>query len=422
MAYKFHERSLAPHLSCGSALSLIAALSALALGTACEDDGIQMGNGGSAGSAGAGGSGGGGGGAAGTAGGGGGGGVGGAGPSGPSGTVRVLSTGPELHAPTTAALRGNNLWVVNGQLGGLFGGPAPVLPFNLVSIPVNGGMVGTTVIELPGDFYPEGTAAATDGTIYVGSLPAGTVYRVASDSTTAMPFVPAGVAERGVVGMTVDDNRDLLWFCDSNPLAAVRGGAIVGVSIEDGSEVVRHVMPNPGSSGAPDAGAVAADAGADAGDAGTPPAPATQIFTFCNDLIVDATGNLLATDSSGRIFRVPAANVMTPNSASVWLEVPEIGPPMPGGFGANGLAIVGGSLIVANGGLVAVDPTSNNPASTVRNINLTLDGAPVTLCGPDGVEAVTGSNTDVVVIENGGCANPPGGDGDRVVRVTLDLD
>ncbi len=67
---------------------------------------------------------------------------------------------------------------------------------------------------------------------------------------------------------------------------------------------------------------------------------------------------------------------MTPNSASVWLNVPEIGPPMPGGFGANGLDLVGDSLIIANGDLVAVDPTSNNPASTVRVISLTLDGAP----------------------------------------------
>ena len=51
-------------------------------------------------------------------------------------------------------------------------------------------------------------------------------------------------------------------------------GAIVGVSLDDGSEVVRHAMPNPVPAGAapyagatPDAGNLA-DAGADAGDAG----------------------------------------------------------------------------------------------------------------------------------------------------------
>jgi hypothetical protein len=250
------------------------------------------------------------------------------------------------------------------------------------------------------------------------------VLRVAADSTTATPFVAAGVAERGVVGLEVDDARELLWFCDTNPLATVPGGAIVGVSLDDGSEVVRHAMPNRGDSAGGDAGpSPEGDAGAD--DAGTPVQPAPGAPTFCNDLIVDSSGNLFATDSSGRIFRVPAANAMTANSASVWLDVPQIGPPMPGGFGANGLDIVGGSLVIINigsGGLVAVDPESANPASTVRTISLTLDGAPATLCGPDGLETVPGSTTDVVVIENGGCANPPGGDGDRVVRVTLDLD
>jgi len=405
---------------------------ALALSIGCSDDGVAAGSGGSGGSAGSGGSSGGSAGSAGSGGssagsagsaGNGGGGAGGE-ASGPSGTLRVLSTGPELRAPTTAAVRGDNLWVVNGQLGGLFGGAPPVLPFNVVSVPLAGGAVGATTIELPGDgFYPEGIASSSDGTLFVGSLPLGTVVRVAADSTTATPFVAAGVAERGVVGLEVDEARELLWFCDTNPVATVPGGAIVGVSLEDGSEVVRHAMPNRDSVGGDAGTSPPGDAGTD--DGGTPAEPAPGAPTFCNDLIVDSTGNLFATDSTGRIFRVPAAGATTANSASVWLDVPEIGAPTPGGFGANGLDIVGGSLVIINigsGSLVAVDPSSADPASTVRTIRLTLDGAPATLCGPDGLETVPGSATDVVVIENGGCTNPPGGDGDRVVRVTLDLD
>lgn len=441
MAYNHLVGSSGSHsFACAARVSRVfcgatALLGALALGSGCSDDsddGVTAGSGGSAGSAGAagaagnGGTGGSGGnaGSAGTGSSGGGAGAGGAGggANGPSGTLRVLSTGPELRAPTTAAVRGENLWVVNGQLGGLFGGAAPVLPFNVVSVPLAGGAVGATAIELPGDdFYPEGIASASDGTLFVGSLPLGTVVRVAPDSTTATPFVQPGVAERGVVGLEVDDARELLWFCDTNPLAAVPGGAIVGVSLAEGTEVVRHAMPNPGEGADADAGVPPEG---DAGDAGTPAAPAGTP-TFCNDLIVDSTGNIFATDSTGRIFRVPAASATTANSASVWLEVPEIGAPEPGGFGANGLDIVGDTLVIINigsGSLVAVDPSSANPASTVRPISLTLDGAPATLCGPDGLETVPGSTTDVVVIENGGCPNPPGGDGDRVVRVTLDLD
>jgi hypothetical protein len=416
MAY--FSRSISYSLKSPAALAAGSAL-ALLLAAGCNDEDIQGTPGTSAGSGGGGGSAGNGGG--GLAGGGGSGAADAGVVSGPSGTIQVLSTSAELRAPTTAAVRGNNLWVVNGQLGTLFTGAAPVLPFNVVSVPLSGGAVASAVIELPGaSFYPEGIAAAADGTLFVGSLPQGTVVRVAADSTTATPFVPAGVAQRGVVGLTVDDNRDLLWFCDSNPLAAVPGGAIVGVSLEDGTEVVRHAMPNPGAGAVVDAGVSDAGSAADAGDAGATPA-APVIATFCNDLIVDGTGNLLATDSRGRIFRVPAASVMTANSASVWLSVPEISPPAPTGFGANGLDIVGGTLIVANGGLVAIDPNSANPATTVRQIRLTLDGVPATLCGADGLQTVPGSTTDLVVVENGDC-NPPSGDGDRVVRITLDLD
>jgi sugar lactone lactonase YvrE len=339
-----------------------------------------------------------------------------AGPSGPSGTLTVLSAAPELRAPTTAAVRGNNLWVVNGQLSGLFGGAAPTLPFNVVSLPLTGGAIDSTVVVLPGDdFYPEGIAAAADGTLYVGSLNRGIVVKVPADSTTAMPFVAAGVAQRGVVGLTVDDNRDLLWFCDSKPGVAGATGAIVGVSLDDGTEVVRHAMPNPVGAGATDAGAppdAGADSGVDAGDGTAPPA-AGEVSTFCNDLILDPTGNLFATDSSGRIFRVPSAEVMTPNRASVWLSGDALGPP-------NGLDIVGNRLVIANGGLVAVDPNSNNPLATLKTISLTLDGAPVTLCGPDGLQTVPGSTTDLVVVENGSCN--PNGDSDRVVRIQLDLD
>jgi hypothetical protein len=82
---------------------------------------------------------------------------------------------------------------------------------------------------------------------------------------------------------------------------------------------------------------------------------------------------------------------------------------------------VGGTLIIANGALLAVNPNSNDPAATLRPITLLLDGAVTTLCGPDGLQTVPGSSTDLVVVENGSC-NPPSGDGDRVVRITLDLD
>jgi sugar lactone lactonase YvrE len=342
---------------------------------------------------------------------------------GPSGTIRVLSAdATRLNTPTTAAIRGNNLWVANGQLPGLFGGAAPVIPFNVVSVPLAGGDVGDTDIVLPGsDFYPEGVAAAPDGTLYVGSINLGSIVRVAATSTTpdATPFVAATVSQRAVVGLTVDQDRGLLWFCDSGPGAL--GGALVGVDLDDGTETVRHEMPDPVAPVA-DAGTPDGDAGTDAGDAGdaaTPPPPAAP-STFCNDVIVDEDDVIFITDSSGRIFRIAANLATTANSATVWLEHPAIAPPMPGGFGANGIDVLGDQLIISNGdtgNLMAVNRNSNNPASTVRVLELTEGGAATTLCGPDGLQAVPGTS-DIVVVENGFCATPR----ERVIRITLDLD
>src|SRR5690606_18412286 len=106
------------------------------------------------------------------------------------------------------------------------------------------------------------------------------------------------------------------------------------------------------------------------------------------------------TDSSGRVFRVADGDELEDDSAEVWLDDPAI--TTPGGFGANGLDIVGDNLIIAaNGTLVAVDPEAANPASTVRVFSLTLNGAAATLCGPDGLQTVPGSDNEIVVVENG---------------------
>jgi len=171
------------------------------------------------------------------------------------------------------------------------------------------------------------------------------------------------------------------------------------VHLTDGSEAVRHLLPEPGGTGA---------GGSDAGMTPT---------SVCNDVIVDPAGNVWFTDSShGRILRIPSASVMTPNSASVWLSHPLITAPA---FGANGIDFVDGKLVVANsdsGSLVVVDPTSENPASTIRAIELTEDGSPVTLCTPDGLQAVP-NTSDIIVNENGMCGKRHA----RILRATLEL-
>jgi hypothetical protein len=314
----------------------------------------------------------------------------------PTGTVRVVSAdASKLQRPTTAAFRGDTAWIAIGQLSALFSdGGKPTLPFSALSLSPADGRFGAEVIELPGaDYYPEGIAAASDGTLYIGSIMQGVITKVAPGSTKAEAFVSKAGVRRGVIGLTVDAARQVLWFCDANPKLeeAKKAGELVGVKLANGEEVVRHPLSKAGDK-----------------------AP------FCNDVIVSPDGTLWITESAGgRVFRVAGDAALEANSAKEWLSGGEIGPPPDGGSGANGLEYIEGALIVANvgrGTLVKVDPASEHPEQSAQTIELRDGtGQPVTLCNPDGVERVPGSKNRLLVVENGGClAKAP-----RVVEVTL---
>ena len=172
-----------------------------------------------------------------------------------------------------------------------------------------------------------------------------------------------------------------------------RTGAVVGVSLDDGSEVVRHVLA------APDADSL-----------------------FCNDLAIDDyNGDVWVTESiAGIIYRIDAADVMTADSAEIWMRGGLAAPPA-GAFGPNGLVLAGNTLFVANAGngaLFTVETTSDDPVADARAITLSEgDRTGVSLCGPDGLLGVLGptDGTDLIVVENGDCtaATP------RVVRIVL---
>jgi sugar lactone lactonase YvrE len=317
--------------------------------------------------------------------------------TGPAGTVRVLSANSDvLQRPTTAAFRGQSLFVSIGQLSALFSdGGQPKLPFGVIALEYPDGALGSATVGLPGnDYYPEGVTAAPDGTLYVGSIMQGIIMKAAAGSNTAVPFVQKGTAKRGVIGVTVDTPRQLLWFCDSNPKLedSKKAGELVGVKLADAKEVARHALP-----------------------------PLEGKAPFCNDVIVSPDGALWITDSAGgRLFRVPAGSALQPNSAEAWLTGGEIGPPPAGGSGANGLEWMDGKLIVANvgrGTLVEIDPNSTEASRGARTLTL-VDAqtrAPVTLCSPDGLERPPGTKDRLVVVENGGCAAKA----PRISEVTL---
>ena len=135
-------------------------------------------------------------------------------------------------------------------------------------------------------------------------------------------------------------------------------------------------------------------------------------------IVSDAAGNLWVTESfGGRVMRIEADDASRTDNITEWMASP-LRAPGGNGFGANGLTLVDGQLVVSNGDsgmLFPVSPNSADPADDLTPIALTEGGVEVTLCGPDGLSAVPGTS-DVVVVENGFCASAI----PRVSRVSIE--
>ena len=310
----------------------------------------------------------------------------------PGATGSLVVLADNLITPTTVAVQGGVAFVPEGQFArlGIVGGLFQARPIDL-----NGaGVLADKGLrrQLPGnDFFPEGIAAdAVTGDLFVGSIFQGALIKFPAGSNVRQQLVgkaPNASLQRGALGLRVDNARNLLWVCDSNLGAdpARPGGTVVGLNLANGAPVVRHELP---------------------------------ANNLCNDIILDAAGNLLITETLvGQVFRIDAANALVTDSAQLFLATPEIAPPAAGQLGANGLAIAGGILFVSNtfaGTLVRFDLNAADVAGSATNVVISEGGiANVVLSGPDGVLPI--SDTELLVVENGFA----GAGLNRVVRVTL---
>ena len=214
------------------------------------------------------------------------------------------------------------------------------------------GSCGAAEVLLPGSSaFPEGIAAAADGTMYVGSLTSGEVFSFAACDLFPSRF--ADVGEVSAVGMVIDPDESALWVCAASSSTG-ENPEIVGFALADGAELARH----PFADGA----------------------------GFCNDLVLDPDGNLYATDSFGdRLMVVAAADRMTDGSdATEWLGDPAF---ESDGFGLNGIAVDSRGTIFFSkfdtGEIFRVGVDASGAPSGLTEI--AVDPA---LDGPDGVEVL----------------------------------
>ncbi|MBZ4421548.1 hypothetical protein [Myxococcus sp. RHSTA-1-4] len=217
-----------------------------------------------------------------------------------------------------------------------------------------------TELQLPGDnFFPEGITHTPDGSLFVGSFTTGQVWRFTPGATRPTAFVTTGL--RNVVGLLADAQRGLLWVCDSDFTFAT-AARVKSFDLATGAE--RGTYPLPGGG-------------------------------FCNDLTLDAGGNLYVTDSvNSRIDRLAANGT----ELQVWSEN-DAYKGGPNEFTLNGIAFDGqGALYVAHyahSALFRVAIQENGAAAAP--VALTVTPA---IQSPDGIQRLD-ANTFVVVEGNG---------------------
>jgi sugar lactone lactonase YvrE len=198
------------------------------------------------------------------------------------------------------ALREGSAWVVENQGDHFWGpndnGPDADPPFRLVEVPLDvGGGAGIIETRTPG-FFPEGVTVDADGNFYIGSMNLGLVHRAAPSASSSSAFIQPD-DENGLVsvlGLYADDTNGILYVCSSDAGNSQQAGdapaAIKAFDLDDGTFIASYELP------------AYSDPWVDLGGSGVP----NGVNGFCNDMTMDADGNLYATDSwYPRILRLP---------------------------------------------------------------------------------------------------------------------
>ncbi len=195
---------------------------------------------------------------------------------------------------------------------------------------------GRVINIAPERFFPEGVTVDKNGTFYIGSMDEGRIFKASAGATEAEPFIEAGANGLvSVLGLYADDASGTLWACSSDAgNAQLSGSAPVALKAFD-----LATGEAKGSYEFPDGG-------------------------FCNDITIDANGNVYASDSwSPRILRLPAGG----DVLEEWVNDPVLGEEM---WSLNGLDVDQGSgtlylVNIATGQLFSIAITEDGSAGTI---------------------------------------------------------
>jgi sugar lactone lactonase YvrE len=233
-------------------------------------------------------------------------------------------------------------------------------------------------IVIPGErITPESITSTADGTVIIGSVQARTIWRAAPGSATAEAWIQPGTdGMQGVFGVLADEASGTLFACSGSFGAPPTEGpppppsTLHAFDLATGAPKGKYPLPDTGA--------------------------------FCNDIAVDAAGNVYVSDTSNMLVDRLAKGG---DKLVTWAGAD-------GGFGAkggvlDGIAVLGDRVLVnalVSSKLFAVPIGEAGAAGKIVEIKTDR-----TVERPDGMRSFGG--TDLLIAEGGG----PG----RLARVTV---
>jgi sugar lactone lactonase YvrE len=203
--------------------------------------------------------------------------------------------------------------------------------------------------------FPESLTSTADGTIILGSLDHGTIYRAIRGSAKATPWIAPGPNGLGrVLGVFAHDASNTLWVCTNATDPQGKEATLKAFDLASGAPKGTYPFPDGG---------------------------------VCNDIEVSRDGTVLATDTrGGRILVLkPGATALAVWSADAkWI-------------GIDGIAMLTDRSLLFNNvrqnQLVRVEVNTDGTAGTATLLQLSQ---PVS--GPDGMRALRDGR--IIMVEN----------------------
>ena len=224
--------------------------------------------------------------------------------------------------------------------------------------------------------FPESLGSTRDGTVYIGSMMTGEVYRARPGETQASPFITKEAGGFGrVLGVLADEKTGTLWVCDNNRTRAT----LKSFDLQTGANRKAYDFPGAGS---------------------------------CNDIALQG-GDVFASDNKfGRILKLAAGG----DAMSVWYTNDPSDPSV------DGLVWKGDTLYfnTYNGNhLFALHPKADGAAGEAVALAPSID-----IFQPDGMRLGPGAR--IFMVEgrskdgNGRLDEVIPGDGHATIRVVRD--